>query len=95
MSSDLSAPRLPQGPQTPYEVYCYRCHTSFPVGTRRCVHCGGPVGQRAQARELRPRLPELHDEDLGEAVAGRRLAGMGLWILLAIGATLYRVCAGG
>ncbi len=28
---------------TPYEVRCPRCDVSFPVETRRCVHCGGPT----------------------------------------------------
>lgn len=28
---------------SPYEVRCPRCDVSFPVGTRRCVHCGGPT----------------------------------------------------
>ncbi len=26
---------------SPYEVRCPRCDVSFPVGTRRCIHCGG------------------------------------------------------
>lgn len=26
-----------------YEVRCPRCDVSFPVGTRRCLHCGGPT----------------------------------------------------
>lgn len=25
----------------PYEVRCPRCKVSFPVETRRCIHCGG------------------------------------------------------
>jgi hypothetical protein len=28
---------------SPYEVRCPRCDVSFPVETRRCVHCGGPT----------------------------------------------------
>ena len=28
---------------TPYEVRCPRCDVSFPVETRRCIHCGGPT----------------------------------------------------
>ena len=26
---------------SPYEVRCHRCDVSFPVGTRRCIHCSG------------------------------------------------------
>lgn len=29
-------------PMTPgYEVRCPRCDVSFPIGTGKCVHCGG------------------------------------------------------
>lgn len=28
-----------------YEVRCPRCDVSFPVGTRKCIHCGGATGQ--------------------------------------------------
>ena len=27
-----------------YEVRCPRCDVSFPVDTRRCLHCGGATG---------------------------------------------------
>lgn len=30
-----------RGPGSPYEVRCLRCDVSFPVETRRCIHCGG------------------------------------------------------
>jgi len=26
-----------------YEVSCPRCKVSYPVGQKRCVHCGGPM----------------------------------------------------
>lgn len=29
---------------TYYEVRCPNCNTSFPPETKRCIHCGGPVG---------------------------------------------------
>lgn len=32
-----------RGPASPYEVRCLRCDVSFPVETRRCIHCGGPT----------------------------------------------------
>ncbi len=32
-----------EGPQTPFEVYCFNCKVTFPIGTRRCVHCGARV----------------------------------------------------
>jgi len=27
-----------------YEVRCPSCRTSFPPETKRCIHCGGPLG---------------------------------------------------
>ena len=27
-----------------YEVRCENCKTSFPPETKRCIHCGGPLG---------------------------------------------------
>ncbi len=33
---------------SPYEVRCPRCDVSFPVGTRTCLHCGGPNGKPGQ-----------------------------------------------
>ena len=27
-----------------YEVRCYQCDTSFPVGTKSCLHCGDRLG---------------------------------------------------
>jgi hypothetical protein len=27
-----------------YEVRCANCNTSFPPETKRCIHCGGPLG---------------------------------------------------
>jgi len=100
-----------QGPQTPYEVYCHNCHTSFAAGTRKCVHCGNRIGsvRRGPAGGLIP-IPgtadpesarqsdpyeegEVEEEGLGSSLA-RRLGGLGIWILLALGATLMRMCEG-
>jgi hypothetical protein len=36
-----------RGKGSPYEVRCPRCDVSFPVETRRCVHCGGPTSASA------------------------------------------------
>jgi hypothetical protein len=82
-----------EGPQTPYEVYCYDCRVTFAAGTRRCVHCGGRVGSRAAGPVLAgaTQLPD----DPTEPSIGRRLGGMSLWLLLAVGAALSRMCAEG
>ena len=87
------------GPQTPYEVYCYDCRVTFPVGTRSCVHCGRPIGAMPPARGARPIVPGARDDDAEElelpgALNARKLGGMSLWVLLALGAALSRICAG-
>jgi hypothetical protein len=35
--------------QTQFEVRCERCKTSFAIGTRQCIHCGGALGRRLLA----------------------------------------------
>jgi hypothetical protein len=83
------------GPQTPFEVFCYDCRVTFPVGTRRCIHCGGPISRRGHAPE-RAAGPEILVEDGAPDVSvGRRLGGISLWVLLAVGAAVARMCNGG
>jgi hypothetical protein len=86
------------GPQTPYEVYCYDCRVTFPVGTRSCIHCGRPIGMTQPARGARPIVPgaaDVRDElELPGALNTRKLGGMSLWVLLALAAALSRMCAG-
>ena len=39
--------------ETPfYEVRCAHCDVSFPIETRKCVHCGGPTVRRDQAESI-------------------------------------------
>jgi len=59
-----------EGPQTPYEVYCYNCRVTAATGTSRCVHCGGRLSGRAQ-RGGAAVVTELPD---GDALAARGLA---------------------
>jgi hypothetical protein len=87
-----------------YEVRCETCRVTFPLGTKRCLHCGGRLG----ARESIPPLSAVFSEsaeldpeilDGGEAEqTGRRgpvrLAMGVVWVLLALVGTLYRICAG-
>lgn len=45
----------PESSSTVYEVRCYECEVSFPVGTKRCMYCGNRPGQRSLfSRELAP-----------------------------------------
>jgi hypothetical protein len=49
-----------RGKASPYEVRCPRCDVSFPVGTRRCIHCGGPVPASAGiAAPIAPSAPSV------------------------------------
>ncbi|MFO0691414.1 MAG: hypothetical protein U0900_22135 [Myxococcota bacterium] len=43
------APRAQGALGTPYEVRCPRCDVSFPVETRRCIHCGGATSAAGAA----------------------------------------------
>ena len=86
------------GPQTPYEVYCYDCRVTFPIGTQSCVHCGRPIGAMPPARGVQPIVPGASDRagrlELPAGLNARRFGGMSLWVLLALAATLSRMCAG-
>jgi hypothetical protein len=74
-------------------VYCHRCNVTFPVGTKRCIHCGGRVG----GERFRPDLelpPGAGDLDLEPGV-GRR-SGLSpftlVWVALLLVGYLYRAC---
>lgn len=85
-----------EGPQTPFEVFCRRCQVSFPVGTRRCLHCGGRVDRERFAPP--PGASEQEEqfmEEFGEAEMprGRFLSPFTvIWLLLAVAGALYRQC---
>ena len=37
---------------SPYEVRCPRCDVTFPIETKRCIHCGGPTTGSGIANSL-------------------------------------------
>ncbi len=83
---------------TQHEVRCLQCDVSFPVGTKRCLHCGGRVGARKEPPPARGRI--LFDveeaEEADESPVPRpiiRKTVASIWLLLALAASLYRVCA--
>lgn len=86
-----------EGPQTPFEVYCYHCKATFALGTRRCVHCGRPLGRRAgrPGPDERPEPLEAAEEGIAEPSLARRIGGTSLWVLIAIAAAASRLCAEG
>jgi hypothetical protein len=88
---------------TAYEVRCHRCKVSFPVGTRRCLHCGGRTGAPSMGEAASPRLlgppgpfdPGAVDEEEMETRRGPLRVAMGVvWVLLALVLSFYRVCTG-
>jgi hypothetical protein len=84
------------GPQTPFEVYCFHCRVTFPIGTRRCIHCGQPIGAPPGAQPANPLLPADEAAEMPELPSvARRFGGLSLWVLLALGAMLSRMCGGG
>lgn len=86
--------RRQEGPQTPFEVYCYHCQASFALGTRNCVHCGRRMGGAPKVPEalLSTEVPEA--ATAAEPSVGRRIGGISLWVLIAVGAALTRMCGG-
>ena len=87
-----------------YEVSCPSCRVTFPVGTRRCMHCGGATATPETAARLQAlsELPfdlepaeeaavEAEPEEAPQRRGGRGLALM--WIFLALAASLYRACS--
>jgi len=85
-----------QGSTAFFEVYCNRCKVSFPVGTRRCLHCGGRLSRERGAPEPLEAQPFL----LGPAEEGEgpRRSPISpvllLWLAVFVGGTIYRACAG-
>jgi hypothetical protein len=98
---DTLQPMRAPGPQNPYEVYCYRCHVTAPVGTRRCIHCGEPIA-RGGSSPRRAALSALIEREFGEpdeqgeeevpASIGSIVPKIAMWILILFGGFFYRFC---
>jgi hypothetical protein len=85
--------------QTPFQVNCPRCHVSFPVGTKRCIHCGERIVQhRGIQTRILPPVPSPFEEgpDLSEdeiAPRKRFISPMTLvWIAAAVWLGIQRSC---
>jgi hypothetical protein len=79
----------------PIEVYCNHCRVTFPMGSKRCIHCGGPLSRErgTPGVDLGSATPEVFPE---EEVPTRRSPFSPLtlvWIALLLGAYLTRMCA--
>ncbi|MEM7411239.1 MAG: hypothetical protein AAF430_13465 [Myxococcota bacterium] len=96
-----------EGPQTPFEVYCYQCQVTFPAETRRCLHCGAKVGARGMGQRFEPVPASEHgtgppspqdvleeEEAESRTQLARRFGGLAVWGLIALSAILTRLCGG-
>jgi hypothetical protein len=90
------------------EVRCPQCDVSFPIGTKRCIHCGGSTVEPEVAAQItafrsgsNPVI--LAPAPLGESEGGEDAEEEGgkrrsprsltiLWILMAVAASIYRTC---
>ncbi len=79
-----------------YEVRCQSCNTSFPPGTRRCIHCGERIGRQ---RPVEAGLPiPFEGGEPEEELSGGSAARTGLWVataLIAMAGSFFRMCQGG
>jgi hypothetical protein len=80
----------------PYEVYCPHCSVTFPTGQKHCIHCGGRLSkERLEPGEFA--IPFVEAEEAEAEIATRRSGWSPLaliWLLLFVGGTIYRSCAG-
>jgi hypothetical protein len=80
-----------------YEVRCENCRTTFPPETKRCIHCGGPIGGGA-VRWLGPAGgPAGGSGEEDEALPQSR-ARNALWLVtavIAVAMSLLRNCTQG
>jgi ribosomal protein L37E len=88
------------GAPAPFEVHCERCRVTFPVGTRRCIHCGSPTSRATRRHELRVEPARESEMEASEApdpeLARRRFVSplTLVWIALIAAGYLVRACSG-
>ena len=85
------------GAQNPYEIYCYQCNVTAPLGTRKCIHCGGRLsGSRVQPSAMLSMPAEVLEEEASLGDDMPRLGGISpmtiIWVLIFIGGSFYRLC---
>ena len=91
------------------EAWCPSCRVTHPPGTRRCLHCGGPVlperpaaggvapGPFVRQGAAAPWPIEAGDEEKthepARAARPMKISMAALWVVLAIVTGILRVCA--
>jgi hypothetical protein len=94
---------------SPTEAWCPSCRVTHVPGTKRCIHCGGPVlperpaaGGSSATPKMRPGTfspwpaPPPDDAEAEEASTKARPLRIGMaaiWILLAILTGILRACS--
>jgi hypothetical protein len=68
-----------------YEVRCENCKTSFPPETKRCIHCGAPLGGRLGGMFAASQAPagapgQEEDEEEVPFQRGRSI----IWVVTAV-----------
>ena len=91
-----------------FEAWCPSCRVTYPPGTRRCLHCGGPVlaerpaGDIARGPIVRPgtaapwSIEAAEDEQTpvpARAARPMKIGMAALWVVLAIVTGILRACA--
>jgi hypothetical protein len=68
-----------------YEVRCENCKTTFPPETKRCIHCGGPLGTGLGRIFTSGRAPmeATPDEDADDLMPFQRGRSV-MWVVTAV-----------
>ena len=86
------------GPQNPYEVWCYQCNVTAPADARRCVHCGERLSAKGSAPVEKPPVDfggGFHSEVAADEspIRSRTISPMTvIWVVVAIAVSLQRMC---
>jgi hypothetical protein len=84
---------------SPYEILCPRCNVTFPVGSRHCIHCGGPLGRGRSLFAAAQAGADAPPEEIEAAEEPPRSSAFSpvalLWAVLIAGGAIYRTCTGG
>ncbi len=80
------------------EVRCAGCGAGFAVGTRRCIHCGLPLGARSAPKLFTvPDTPTPSAEpDRDDSAENARLSGLlsgGVMLAVVVASALLRACS--
>ena len=79
----------------PHEIYCNSCDVSFPVGAKRCVHCGGRLARQRFRGGMEMEIPANLDEVVVDDELPQR-SGISpytlVWVALLLAGYLWRAC---